>query len=171
MGCVAACGGKCKILRFATSRASPARTRVTFWSHKKSPKMRRGHPGPRFCPIGLYQWGNFSATEFRFVSNLQFGGQRYSACRPLKGRHVSLGFSPGVWRTSVFAKGENLGARADEPRSRRQLCCLTDAAYPLRVFRPRKSNLEGSPDSPQDWLGGGFQRGRAPFVSSRGWGS
>ena len=58
---------------------------------------------------------------------------------------------PGVRRSSVFANGENLGARADS-------------------FRPRRSNLEGSPDSPQDWLGG-FQRGRAPFESSRKRGS
>ena len=37
------------------SRGSPPRTRVTFCTHKKSPKKRRGLPGPRFCPIGLYQ--------------------------------------------------------------------------------------------------------------------
>ena len=32
--------------RPSTSRASPARTRVTFCTHKKSPKKRRGDPGP-----------------------------------------------------------------------------------------------------------------------------
>ena len=51
-----------------------------------------------------------------------------------------LGLSPGVRRTSVFAKGENLGARRDS-------------------FPPRKSNLEGVPgqSAGTDW--GGFQRG------------
>ena len=107
---------------------------------QKVPKNAPGTPRtPIFCLIGLYQACNFSATEFRSFSNLRSGGQRYSACRPLKGGHVSLGFSPGVRRTSVFAKGENLGARRN-------------------LFPPRKSNLSGSPDSPQDWLGG-IQRG------------
>ena len=65
------------------------------------------------------------------------------ASGPVKGRHVSLGLSPGVRRTSVFANGENLGARRDS-------------------FPPRKSNLEGSPDSPQDWLGGN-PKGASPL--------
>ena len=37
------------------SRACPARTRVTFCTHKKSPKKRRETRAPFICLIGRYQ--------------------------------------------------------------------------------------------------------------------
>src|SRR5699024_7132735 len=41
--------------------------RVTFSTPKKSPKRRRGHPGPRFfCLIGLNLTWGFSSTELGF---------------------------------------------------------------------------------------------------------
>ena len=64
----------------------------SLFPRRKSDQNAAGDtPVPDFCPIGLYQWGDFSATESRSFSNLQSGGQRYSACRPLKGGHVSRG--------------------------------------------------------------------------------
>ena len=44
-----------------------------------------------FVLTSLYQIWNIPATEFRSFSNLQFGGQRYFGCRPVKGGHVSVG--------------------------------------------------------------------------------
>ena len=117
----------------------PPHPGVHFWTPKSEPKNRQNQWF--WIPLSYLVFIGFetSPNRIRFLSsNPWLGYQRNSACRSVKGRHVSLGLSPGVRRTSVFAKGENLGARADEPRSRRQLCCLTDAAYPLRVLRPRK---------------------------------
>ena len=55
----------------------------SLFPRRKSDQNAAGDtPVPDFCPIGLYQWGDFSATESRSFSNLQSGGQRYSACRP-----------------------------------------------------------------------------------------
>ena len=36
-------------------RGPPPGTGVFFCTHKNQTKTRRGLPGPRFCPIGLYQ--------------------------------------------------------------------------------------------------------------------
>ena len=61
---------------------APPNPAVHFWTPKSEPKNRQNQGFGFLCLIGLYQWGDFSATESRSFSNLQSGGQRYSACRP-----------------------------------------------------------------------------------------
>ena len=120
--------------------ARPHAPGFTFGRPKVNRKTAKTKVLDSFILIGSNQWRKYSATESGFDHLIYRGSiNGASASGPVKGAHVSLGFSPGVRRTSVFAKGENLGVRRDS-------------------FPPRKSNLEGSPGSPQDWLGG-FQRG------------
>ena len=45
-----------------------------FFHGEKVPKTPPGTPrSPIFCPIGLYQWGNFSATELGFCHLIYSG--------------------------------------------------------------------------------------------------
>ena len=65
--------------------------RVTFSTQKKSPKRRRGYPGPRFLSQSVSINGETSLPlNFVLLSNLQSDAQRCSACRPLKEIDVSI---------------------------------------------------------------------------------
>ena len=57
-----------------------------FFDAEKVTKKAPGTPrSPYFCLIGLYQWGNFSAIEFRSFSNLQLVVNETSPAGLLKG--------------------------------------------------------------------------------------
>ena len=63
----------------------------TFGRPKVNRKTAKTKVLDSFVLTSLYQIWNIPATEFRSFSNLQFGGQRYFGCRPVKGGHVSVG--------------------------------------------------------------------------------
>src|SRR5699024_3733331 len=73
----------------------PAPTGGVLFPRRKSTQKGAGDQPPvphlRGCLIGLYQIWDISATEFRSFSNLWSDYRRCSACRPLKGIHVSIG--------------------------------------------------------------------------------
>ena len=77
---------------------APPNPAVHFWTPKSEPKNRQNQGFGFLFLIGLYQLGKLAAPEFRSFSNLQSGGQRYSACRPLKGIHVSMGACRNILR-------------------------------------------------------------------------
>ena len=76
----------------------PPRPVVHFWTPKSEPKNRQNQGFGFLFLIGLYQLGKLAAPEFRSFSNLQSGGQRYSACRPLKEMEVSISACRNILR-------------------------------------------------------------------------
>ena len=64
---------------------------VHFWTPKSEPKNRQNQGFGFLFLIGPNQWGKYSATEFRFLSNPQRVYRRRFGCRPVKGKHVSWG--------------------------------------------------------------------------------
>ena len=77
---------------------APPNPAVHFWTPKSEPKNRQNQGFGFLCLIGLYQLGKLAAPEFRSFSNLQSGGQRYSACRPLKEMEVSISACRNILR-------------------------------------------------------------------------
>ena len=107
-----------------------------FFDAEKVTKKAPGTPrSPIFCPIGLYQWGNFSATELGFCHLICGGSIDDASAAALLKRDMFLLALDETWFFRMHPR--------EHPKDNR-----TGFIY-----------------------AGGFQRGRAPFVSSRGRGT
>ena len=105
-----------------------------FFDAEKVTKKAPGTPrSPIFCPIGLYQWGNFSATELGFC-HLICGGSidDASASGPVKEIDVSIGACrnmvltthpreyPKEFRIGFISAGDSKGGVAPFESSRKR---------------------------------------------------
>ena len=114
----------------------PAPTpRVTFSSAKKSPKRRRGHPGPRsFSYADFIKFGKllFRITFCHLICGLMVNDA--SAFGPLKGVHVSR----GAKRNHLRETHKNIYAGASDTKHPPQgvegggLVCWSEADKPMR---------------------------------------
>ena len=138
----------------------------SLFPRRKSDQNAAGDtPVPDFCPIGLYQWGNCSATEFRSFSNLQSGGQRYSACRPRRHKlripHPDASVRLRSLRCALLLPRQTLRWFASERPLRGRFSLTLD-------FRQCKGgNPKGDRRPPLCRRGGGVHRGGTPSKGSR----
>ena len=163
-----------------TIGASPARTRVTFCTHKKSPKKRRETRTPFFAqPVGIRFAAAQPLSQFLLASDLQRVSRPTSAVALLKGE-ANLRFFAGhlrLWERFFPPARSPRGAAAAAYATNMPPACLLNAAGPTGEVRDPPHRLRSSRRQrgisvatghlpcrrPVEQSGGPARRGPAPF--------